>query len=219
MQLMAFLEDSSTVTAFVPGAFASSSSDYNKRTPTLKGDTLGILLASGSLQPVQESGTGVDIVNTTGNYSMQFDRDTKISGTGIILKSGIVSTKGLVGYWDMETLSGGLLRDLSGNGNNGSMSGTMSASGKVGYAKSFDGVSDYIEFPDSDKLDVSTELSISGWMYQIATDVSDRDVINKGNWNNSNYTLRVSEGKLRFYFGHGGAFQLFVTNNSVISPG
>jgi hypothetical protein len=68
------------------------SSDYSKRSPKTSGDTLGILLstATGTLnQPVQESGSGVDILNTTGSYIMQFDRDTKISGTGSALKTGI----------------------------------------------------------------------------------------------------------------------------------
>jgi hypothetical protein len=89
MQLMSFLEDGSNVTAFVPNAYAGVSSDYSKRSPLVKGDTLGILLASGSLQPVQESGNGVDILNTTGSYIMQFDRDTKINGTGSALRAGI----------------------------------------------------------------------------------------------------------------------------------
>ena len=66
MQLMSFLEDRSSVTAFVPNALsitkanASSTSDYSKRYPKTLGDTLGILLSvsSGTLnQPVQESGT------------------------------------------------------------------------------------------------------------------------------------------------------------------
>jgi len=48
MQAMVFLEDSSTVSAFVPDvipvASASSTSDYSKRFPKSIGDSLGVLL-------------------------------------------------------------------------------------------------------------------------------------------------------------------------------
>jgi hypothetical protein len=40
MQLMAFLEDGSTVTSYIPTAYAGVGSDYSKRTPLVKGDTL-----------------------------------------------------------------------------------------------------------------------------------------------------------------------------------
>ena len=36
MQLMAFLEDGSSVTTFVPNAYASAGSDYSKRSPMVK---------------------------------------------------------------------------------------------------------------------------------------------------------------------------------------
>lgn len=60
----------------------------------------------------------------------------------------------LVGYWDMETLTGTMLKDLSGNGNHGTFSGGMVAStaltgGIVGKGMSFDGVNTFISVPDS----------------------------------------------------------------------
>lgn len=90
MQVMAFLEDGNTVTTYIPIAFASTSSDYSKRTPLVRGDILGILLASGSLQPVQEkynvgSFTGVDVVASTGGlYKAYITSTNTISGTGTI---------------------------------------------------------------------------------------------------------------------------------------
>jgi hypothetical protein len=86
MQLMSFLEDGSNVTAFVPNAYAGVSSDYSKRSPKTSGDTLGILLASGSLQPVQESGSGVDVVLTRSGYVAYMSQKKTISGTGTLLK-------------------------------------------------------------------------------------------------------------------------------------
>ncbi|MDD2916646.1 MAG: prepilin-type N-terminal cleavage/methylation domain-containing protein [Candidatus Gracilibacteria bacterium] len=148
MQLMNFLEDSSTVTAFIPNAYANQGSDYSKRSPVTKGDTLGILLASGSLQPVQESGTGVDIMTTNTGFTAYFSNKITIFGTGVRLVSlkasytqkndPMIYDTSLVGYWDMETLDpSGKLADLSGNGNNGTLSGTIMADGRQGKGRLF----------------------------------------------------------------------------------
>jgi hypothetical protein len=80
------------------------SSDYSKRSPKTSGDTLGILLstATGTLnQPVQESGSGVDIINATGSYMMYMTKDQQFTGTGVTLKAGIGGA-GLVGYWSFD---------------------------------------------------------------------------------------------------------------------
>ena len=110
MQLMSFLEDGSKITSFYnspssgegiyesdilsSSAYASMGSDYSKRTPVIKWDTIGILLSSGSLRPVQEdyvtsSFTGVDLTKTTTSswYIIFFSsNDTTawviLSGTG-----------------------------------------------------------------------------------------------------------------------------------------
>ena len=44
MQLMSFLEDGTNVSAFVPTVYAGSETDYSKRYPITRGDTIGILL-------------------------------------------------------------------------------------------------------------------------------------------------------------------------------
>lgn len=93
MQVMAFLEDGSKASSIGIGsemfgidtAYAGSS-DYSTRTPASKGDTLGILLGNGSIgtilnQPIQETGSGVDILNTGSGYAMIFSNTDKISGT------------------------------------------------------------------------------------------------------------------------------------------
>jgi prepilin-type N-terminal cleavage/methylation domain-containing protein len=138
---------------------------------------------TGSLlnQPVQElvtgSFTGVDLAKTTtgSGYTIVFSKDDTTasiptSGTGaysgslftfVYNKRGdLIGNKllasndeSLVGYWDMETLSGGLLKDLSRYGNDGTCynSGSavscgggsggpqiVSGNGKSGKAMSFD---------------------------------------------------------------------------------
>jgi len=66
-QLLSFLEDGSNVSLSFQNAINTAyadPNDYSKRFPSTKGDALGIILASGTLVPVQASGTGVDIVTT-----------------------------------------------------------------------------------------------------------------------------------------------------------
>ena len=157
MQVMSFLENGSTVTSFVPlvpVASASSTSDYSTRTPVTKGDTLGILLDSGTgatkNQPVQEkydvnAFTGVDVVNTNTGYTAVFSKTDTLSGSGnalVALKasfkpvsssSALTRDPSLIGYWDMETTTpNGWVADLSGNGNNGTGAGLLTIGGEQG---------------------------------------------------------------------------------------
>jgi len=71
----------------------------------------------------------------------------------------------LVGYWDMETLSGILLKDLSGNGNEGVFSWGMNSTGSLtggilGMGRSFNGDLDYINIANSSSLNPK-EITIS----------------------------------------------------------
>src|SRR5207253_5485721 len=51
------------------------------------------------------------------------------------------------------------------SGNHGTISGTTDVAGKVGRAREFDGIDDYIEVPDSSSLHVSTGIAIAAWVY------------------------------------------------------
>ena len=67
----------------------------------------------------------------------------------------------LVGYWDMETLTGTLLKDLRGNGNDGVFSGGMSYNSAltgsiVGKGLNFNsGTLDRIVADNNNGLDIS----------------------------------------------------------------
>ena len=62
----------------------------------------------------------------------------------------------LVGYWDMETLSGTMLKDLSGNGNDGIITWTYIVNWLIGKARSFTGwgVINQVEILNSPSLDI-----------------------------------------------------------------
>ena len=62
---MAYLENSSnlTLTSYDEDSFVNTanadSANYSLRYPSVKGDPVGILVASGSLTPLQATGTGI----------------------------------------------------------------------------------------------------------------------------------------------------------------
>lgn len=132
MQLVSFLEDGSNITGYIPSAYASAGSDYSKRSPLVRGDSIGVLIASGSLQPVQEklsgSFTGMDLTKTlmSSGYIMVFSKDDTTasvvtSGTGAytgslftfaynkrdeLLKDRTLASldQSLAGYWPLDSI-------------------------------------------------------------------------------------------------------------------
>jgi hypothetical protein len=81
-------------------------------------------------QPVQETGTGVDVVLTNTGYLVVFSKNNTVNGSGMSLITAFTTfhpdgknlskyDSSLVGYWDMETLNGTKLKDFSGYGNHG----------------------------------------------------------------------------------------------------
>ena len=99
------------------------------------------------------------MVNTNSGYLTYFSNANKLSSTGsggtgatLMLIYSLYSVDGkniskydpnLSAYWDMETISNGLLKDFSKNGNDARIHGTTSVGGKIGNARSFNGISDY----------------------------------------------------------------------------
>src|SRR5437016_8161965 len=66
----------------------------------------------------------------------------------------------------MEGLTvNGMMRDDSGNANHGTINGAQDVAGKVGRAREFDGIDDYIEVPDSSSLHPTGAITIAAWVY------------------------------------------------------
>ncbi|MFH1193653.1 MAG: LamG domain-containing protein [bacterium] len=76
-------------------------------------------------------------------------------------------TSGLVGHWTMDEsdISGTTVYDKSGQGNNGTMTGTANAAGQINQARSFNGTSDFIDVGHGSSLDITQAISICGWFY------------------------------------------------------
>jgi chitodextrinase len=91
----------------------------------------------------------------------------------VVLLLGPASTgaapTGLVGAYSFDAGSGSVLADLSGNGNNGSISGaTWTSAGRNGGALTFDGTNDVVTVPDSASLDLSG-MTLEAWVRPTAT--------------------------------------------------
>lgn len=69
-----------------------------------------------------------------------------------------------VGYWQLNEMSGDTAYDVSGNMLHGTAVGTLIDEGRWGLARMFNGVSDYIEVPDNDLLDINEAITISMWV-------------------------------------------------------
>ncbi|MFH1048262.1 MAG: LamG domain-containing protein [Patescibacteria group bacterium] len=74
-------------------------------------------------------------------------------------------TRGLVGYWNMDESGGQTAKDLSNNGNNGTLTnGPVWTKGKNGGGLGFDGVDDYVFKSDSTSLSITGDLTIESWI-------------------------------------------------------
>ncbi len=75
-----------------------------------------------------------------------------------------VASGGLVASYDMTTLTAeGLLRDFSGRGSHGRVSGTVATSGVRGGARLFGAATDRVELPPRRNFDLNGPLSIAVW--------------------------------------------------------
>jgi len=73
------------------------------------------------------------------------------------------SDEGLVAEWHFDEGSGSVLKDSSGNGNDGVIYGATWVEGKYGKALSFDGVDDYVEVIESKSSRPET-ITIDSWI-------------------------------------------------------
>jgi chitodextrinase len=76
------------------------------------------------------------------------------------------------------------VNDMSGNGNNGTISGaTWTSSGKYGYALSFNGTNALVTVNNSPSLRLTSAMTLEAWVYPTTVNSTWRDVIYKGNDN------------------------------------
>jgi uncharacterized protein (TIGR02145 family) len=147
----------------------------------------------------------------------ELSEQTKTITVNVVYFATLNPTKGLVAHYPFN----GNANDISGNGNNGTVNGatlTTDRFGKANKAYSFNGISDYIEIPNSNTINFSKYMTISLWLKSSQlnkpmriidkTTVSSADgyMLDSGSGSNSN-----ENDKIRFVGANGN----FVTSNSV----
>ncbi len=136
-------------------------------------------------------------------------------GLGLIL-TGVseASDPNLIGWWKLDETSGLTAEDSSDFGNDGTlpeMTGDEWTNGIVGGALDFDGTNDYVSVPNSSSLQITSALTMAGWIkaegWGSGTDV---DIIaRKGEDNPNNYQLSIADGLATLYLddGDGSGFR------------
>mgnify|MGYP002685953215 CR=1 FL=1 len=89
----------------------------------------------------------------------------------VLVSGAPIREKGLVGWWSMNrtALDGAVLRDDSGNGNDGTIYGATPVNGVSGKALSFDGVNDYVSIASNGVFGVGSITTISLWVKPTGT--------------------------------------------------
>lgn len=155
---------------FATGTYLDFSAEANRR-KFIDGSGNPVFLgADGSLPTGSQpdfflSGDTVSWHTNKGSES-GFNED----GTLTTAQGPNATSLGLIGHWKLDETSGTTAVDSSGNGNDGTMQGGMTAAddtqpGAVGTSLAFDGVDDYINVPhDASLTPTNNELSVSFWV-------------------------------------------------------
>lgn len=126
-----------------------------------------------------------------------------IALTGLAAGVQAQSDEGLVAEWHFDEGSGSVLKDSSGNGNDGVIYGATWVEGKYGKALSFDGVDDYVDCGNDvsfDDIAVKTLVFRVNLNAQTGTGVGSH-FLNKGSSNG--WFISTDPSKNRNIFGQG----------------
>jgi hypothetical protein len=99
---------------------------------------------------------------------------------------------GLVAAYNFNQNSGTVLSDVSGRGNNGTITGATWAAGRTGSALNFNGTSNVVTVADSASLDLTTGMTIEAWVNATAQPSGWRSIASKETTNNIVYYLHAS---------------------------
>jgi hypothetical protein len=121
--------------------------------------------------------------------NVDYFNDTPMPGyTPYVYPHPLVS--GLVAAYGFNEGSGTVVNDVSGYGNNGTISGAAwTTSGKYGNALSFNGTNALVTINNAPSLQLTTGMTLEVWVYPTTVTAAWRDVIYKGN---DNYYLEGS---------------------------
>jgi PKD repeat protein len=103
--------------------------------------------------------------STTATKTISATTAAPVAGVTANLANSSTETE-LVAAYNFEEASGTTVVDISGKGNNGTVSGaTRITQGRFGKALSFDGVNDWVTVNDTASLDLTAGMTLEAWVY------------------------------------------------------
>jgi len=129
----------------------------------------------------------------------------------LVLGMAQITMAGQLGYWAFDEGSGTTVKDSSGKGNPGTfMNGPTWADGKFGKAVQLDGIDDYVQVAHNVNLCVTTEVTVSAWVYAERNNGPGTEgyqgIVAKGNAPRSYSLYTTTAGALHFSTGPSGAY-------------
>src|SRR4249920_1718957 len=88
-------------------------------------------------------------------------------------------TTGLVAAYGFDEGTGTVVRDASGQNNNGAVSGTAWTTGKFGNALVFNGTSAQVTIPDAPSLRLTTAMTLEAWVFPTSAPTGWRAIVDK----------------------------------------
>lgn len=101
----------------------------------------------------------------------------------------------LVGHWTFDEGAGTVVGDFSGTGHFGSFEGKPSwGAGKVGGGLAFDGTNEAVVIPDSDRLRISSDMTLALWVKKASESGDWQRIVGKGDSALRNYGIWEEQG-------------------------
>lgn len=124
-----------------------------------------------------------------------FDMTTMSADALTIMKRSIQWCLLPIGVWRLNEGTGAALDDPIG-GHDGTLVGPTWTTGRFGSALHFDGVNDYVTIADASAFQVTTALTIAGWIKAESWNYGDYTciILRKGEANPNNWQLGVTDG-------------------------
>jgi len=130
--------------------------------------------------------------------------------TGLMLviwqSTGTSASKDLVAAWTLDEGFGGKVKDASGHGHNGVISGAKWVKGKFGAALEFNGDGDQVLVAHNDALNIEGKLTVEAWVFPTGWNPDLNAIAQK--WedgsNRRQYQLTVYKTKNWWYVSNAG---------------
>ena len=120
----------------------------------------------------------------------------------------------------MNETSGSSVSDASGNGNNGTATGTAIADGRFGKARLFGSAGDSISIPNKPWLNLATGFTIECWVKRTGNPSDFEVVFAKRSPAGENYGLYLGpSGAVRFQFTQGYGNLIYLDGSSAVTDG